>query len=123
MGSGKINDILKHLLISDHLGPKGTLFYSKIVYSGSVIEDDETNSTFLKALKTPIVQIPPNNLMQFLNEHIRVKKKYYAIYKFVMNDFKEPNHIMKRIIEKHKLDFFKTSRVNINSNTNRPPIN
>jgi hypothetical protein len=29
--SGKTNDVLKHLLIADHLDPKGTPFYSKIV--------------------------------------------------------------------------------------------
>jgi hypothetical protein len=40
--------------------------------------------------------------MEFLNEHLKVKKKYYAIYKNIMNDFKEPNNIMKKILEKHK---------------------
>jgi hypothetical protein len=33
MGSGKTNDVLKHLLISDNLGPENKPFYSKIVYS------------------------------------------------------------------------------------------
>jgi hypothetical protein len=40
---------------------------------------------FKKVLKTQIVQIPPNNLMQFLSEHLRVNLKYYGIYKFAMN--------------------------------------
>jgi hypothetical protein len=56
-------------------------------------------------LKIPIINIPPNNLMEFLKEHIRVKKKYYAISKYVMNDFKDPNKIMQRILDKHKLYF------------------
>jgi hypothetical protein len=34
MASGKINDILKHLMISDNLGENNKGFYSKIVYSG-----------------------------------------------------------------------------------------
>jgi hypothetical protein len=76
MGSGKTNDVLKHLMMTDSLGPNGSPFYSKIVYSGSVSEDDETYTTFKKALKTPIIQVPPNKLMEFLNEHLRVKKKY-----------------------------------------------
>jgi hypothetical protein len=38
----------------------------------------------------------PSNLIQFLNEHLRVKKKYHAIYKVAMNDFKEPNDRMKK---------------------------
>jgi hypothetical protein len=82
MGSGKTNDVLKHLIITDSLGPNGSSFYSKIVYSESVGEDDETYATVKKALKTPIIQVPPNMLMEFLNEHLRVKKKYYAIYKY-----------------------------------------
>jgi hypothetical protein len=46
MGSGKINNALKHLMMTDSLGPNGSPFYSKIVYSGSVEEDDEAYSTF-----------------------------------------------------------------------------
>jgi hypothetical protein len=49
--------------------------------------------------------------MEFLNEHLRVKKKYYAIYKYVMNDFKEPNKTMQRILDKHKTRFFGTRRI------------
>jgi hypothetical protein len=72
MGSGKTNDVLKHLMMADSLGPNVSPFYSKIVYAGSVGEDDETFATFKKALKTPILQVPPNKLMEFLNEHLRV---------------------------------------------------
>jgi hypothetical protein len=46
LGSGKTNDVLKHLMMSDSLGPYGSPFYSKIIYSGYVGEDDETYSTF-----------------------------------------------------------------------------
>jgi hypothetical protein len=74
MGIGKTNDVLKSLLISDNLGENNKGFYSKIVYSGSVGEDDETYTTFKKVLKTPIVNVPPEKLMQFLKEHIRVQK-------------------------------------------------
>jgi hypothetical protein len=52
MGSGKTNDVLKHLLITDNLGGNNnTGFYNKIVYCGSVGEDDETYTTFKKFLK------------------------------------------------------------------------
>jgi hypothetical protein len=106
MGSGNSNDVLKHLMMTDSLGPNESPFYSKIVYSGSVGEDDETYATFKKALKTPIIQVPPKKHMEFLNEHLRVNKKYYAIYKYIMNDFKEPNKTMQKILEKHKSQFF-----------------
>jgi hypothetical protein len=74
MGSGKTNHVLKHLIISDNIGGNNKTFDSKIVYSGSIGEDDKTYNTFKKALKTPIVNVPPDKLMQFLKEHIRVKK-------------------------------------------------
>jgi hypothetical protein len=57
-------------------------------------------------LKIPKIQVPSNKLMEFLNEHLRVKKKYSAIFKYIMNDFREPKKIMQRILEKHKSQFF-----------------
>jgi hypothetical protein len=105
MGPGKTNDVLKHLMITDSLRPNGSSFYSKIVYSGSVGEDDETYATFKKALKTPIIQVPSNKLMEFLNEHLRVKEKYYAIYKNIMNDFREPNKTIQRYLKSIKVNF------------------
>jgi hypothetical protein len=66
--------------MTDFLGQNGSPFYSKRVYSGSVGEDDETYATFNKASKIPIIQVPPNKLIEFLNEHLLVKKKYYEIY-------------------------------------------
>jgi hypothetical protein len=62
IGSEK-NDVLKHLLMTDTLGENNKPFYNKIFYSSSIGEDDETYITFQKALKTPIINIPPNNLM------------------------------------------------------------
>jgi hypothetical protein len=73
-------------MMRDSLGANGSPFYFKIVYSGSVGEDDKTYPAFKKALKSRIIQVPPNKLVEFLNEYLRVKKKYYAIYKYIMND-------------------------------------
>ncbi|GMO19553.1 MAG: hypothetical protein Ta2E_10520 [Mycoplasmoidaceae bacterium] len=50
--------------------------------------------------------------MDFLNKHIRVKKKYYAIFKYLMNHFKEPNETMKRILDKRISNFFGSRRLN-----------
>jgi hypothetical protein len=94
--SAKTNQVLKQLFIVDHLGSLGTPFYSKIALVAVGGEDDETCSTFHKAQKIQIVQIHPHHLMQFLNEHHRVEKKYYAIYTFVMNDCKESNGTIKK---------------------------
>jgi hypothetical protein len=46
MGSCKTNDVLKHLMMTDSLGPNDSTLYSKKVSSGSVEEDDETYFTF-----------------------------------------------------------------------------
>jgi hypothetical protein len=118
MVSGKTNDVLKHLMMTDSLGTNESPFYSKVVYSGSVGKDDETYSTFKKALKTPIIQVPPNKLMEFLNEHLRVKKKYDAIYKYIMNDFKEPYKTMQRILDKLKTRFYSARRIRNNKRIN-----
>jgi hypothetical protein len=56
--------------------------------------------------------------MKFLNEHLRVKKKYYAIYKYIMNDYKEQNKTMQRILEKHKTQLFGTRRIRNNKRIN-----
>jgi hypothetical protein len=110
MGSGKNKWCTKTFNDDWFPGPNVSPFYSKVVYAGSVGEDDETYATFKKALKTPIIQVPPNKLMEFLNEHLRVKKKYYSICKYIMNDFKEPNKTMQRILDKHKTQFFGMKR-------------
>jgi hypothetical protein len=48
MESSQTNDLLKQLLMTGSLVTNGSPFYSKIVYSGSVDEDDETYTTFKK---------------------------------------------------------------------------
>jgi hypothetical protein len=67
MGSCNTNDILKHLMMSDSLRPNGSTFYSKIIYSEAVGENEETYSSFKKALKTPIIHVPPNKPMQYIS--------------------------------------------------------
>jgi hypothetical protein len=57
-------------MLTDSLGPNGSPFYSKLIYVGSVGEDEEIYVAFKKALKTPIIQVLPNKLMEFLTEHL-----------------------------------------------------
>jgi hypothetical protein len=94
MRSGKTKYVFKHLLMKDTLGDKGTPLYSKIVYSGSVGADDKTYYTFKKALITHIINVTHSKLMKFLNELIRFKLKYYANYKYIINDITVPNETM-----------------------------
>ncbi len=68
------------------LEDKRTTFYSQIFYN-DIHTDHETYSTFKKESQKSIINVLSSNLMQFFNEHIRVNKKYYEIYKSIMNDF------------------------------------
>jgi hypothetical protein len=53
-----------------------------------------------------------------------VKKKYYVVYKFKINDAKVLNNTMNKIINKRQHYLFKNSRSSRfnNTNTNRPTI-
>jgi hypothetical protein len=53
--------------------------------------------------------------MEFLNSNLFVKKNIYAIYKYVMNEVKEPNKMMRRLPEKHTSLFFGQRRF-VNNN-------
>jgi hypothetical protein len=103
MGSGKTHSTLKHLLTVEKLF--GEPYYSRIVYAGKTGDDDETYRMFRDQLKTNLTAVKPDELMGFLMRHIKAKKKYYALYKYLISDFKERTDEMNRLIEKHK---FKT---------------
>ena len=96
-GSGKTWNVMRHLLITQKLGP----FYSKIVYAGRNGENDETYRTHKQRLKQYIDEVKPSELLDYLKWHIKKKEKYYALYKFIMSGNKDPNTEMMRIIDKH----------------------
>ena len=61
-GSGKTWNVMRHLLISQKLGP----FYSKIVYAGRNGENDETYRTHKPRLKQWIDEVKPSDLLDYL---------------------------------------------------------
>ena len=103
MGSGKTLEIIKHILITDRMND-GEGYYNLIVFCSTSGGLDKTVQAFLPKIKTPIAFVPDTSLLQFLQCHIRRKKKYYSIYRYVNSNGKKIDEEFKRLIEKHKLD-------------------
>ena len=103
MGSGKTLEIIKHILITDRMND-GEGYYNLIVFCSTSGGLDKTVQAFLPKIKTPIAFVPDTSLLQFLQCHIRRKKKYYSLYRYVNSGGKKVDDEFKRLIEKHKLD-------------------
>ena len=103
MGSGKTLEIIKHILITDRMN-NGEGYYNLIVFCSTSGGLDKTVQSFLPKIKTPIAFVPDTSLLQFLQCHIRRKRKYYSLYRYVNSNGKKVDEEFKRLIEKHKLD-------------------
>ena len=103
MGSGKTLEIIKHILITDRMND-GEGYYNLIVFCSTSGGLDKTVQAFLPKIKTPIAFVPDTSLLQFLQCHIRRKKKYYSLYRYVNSGGKKIDDEFKRLIEKHNLD-------------------
>ena len=125
-GSGKTYYILKHILLSERLFDKP--YYNLIVFCSTSNGLDKTVLAFKEKIKTPILFLNDSELLPFLEEHVKTKMRYYSMYRFVMNNFKNPDDTMEEIIRanglnnKQKLVKFIANEFN-KYNTNRYPLN
>lgn len=103
MGSGKTLEIIKHILITDRMND-GEGYYNLIVFCSTSGGLDKTVQAFLPKIKTPIAFVPDSSLLKFLHCHIKRKKKYYSLYRYVNSNGKKVDEEFKRLIDKHKLD-------------------
>ncbi len=101
MGSGKSFYLLKHILMSEKLFDQP--YYNRVLYCSTSAGLDKTVMAFLPKIKTPLTFVSDDELLPWLKKHIKTKKKYYALYRYVMNNFKKPEDEVKRIIEKKGL--------------------
>lgn len=101
-GSGKTYYIMKHILLSEKLFEKP--YYNLIVFCSTSNGLDKTVMAFKEHIKTPILFINDNDLLQFLEDHIREKMRYYSIYRYVMSDFKKADETMMQIIRTNGLN-------------------
>ena len=102
-GCGKSRFIIKHILMSEQLFNEP--YYSQIVYCSTSGELDKNISTYVhsKVIKTPLVEIPDNQLMAFLARHLKRKQKFYSMIEYIQSDFKTINKTLQSVIEKHNL--------------------
>lgn len=125
-GSGKTYYILKHILLSERLFDKP--YYNLIVFCSTSNGLDKTVLAFKDKIKTHILFINDTELLPFLEQHVKEKMRYYSMYRFVMNNFKNPDDTMSDIIRanglhtKKKLVKFIAEEFN-KYNTNRYPLN
>ena len=102
-GSGKSRFIIKHILMSEQLFPEP--YYSQIVYCSTSGELDKTISTYIHSniIKTPLIEVPENQLMAFLERHLKRKRKFYSMIEYINSNFKTINKTLNHSIEKHNL--------------------
>jgi hypothetical protein len=110
-GSGKSRFIIKHVQMADRI-IGGLPYYSLICYCSTSGELDRTVQVHLDAnnIKTPLVQISDDNLMNFLSRHLRRKKKYYAMIEYIRSKMKKINPTLQKSIDKHNFKFFVPDR-------------
>jgi hypothetical protein len=82
-GCGKSRFIIKHILMADRLS--GGRYYSLIAYCSTSGEMDNTVQTYMESnvIKTPLCQVSDDKLMDFLARHLKRKRKYYAMVKYL----------------------------------------
>ncbi len=101
MGAGKSFFIWRHIMITERLFKQP--YYSKIIFCSSSGKLDKTAEVLSKNVKTPICYVKEDNLLLYLQRHLKRKLKYYALVKHVMSRMKDTNNEMRRLIQKHSL--------------------
>ena len=102
MGSGKSFWIWKHIMITERLFKNP--YYSKIIFCTSSGKMDRTSEAFSEKVKTPIDFVKEEDLIPYLEKHLKRKNKYYAIVRHVMSRMRKADVEMNRLIQKHSLE-------------------
>jgi hypothetical protein len=113
-GCGKSRFILKHILMCDRLAVGSNKvgkvepdphYYSLIAYCSTSGELDQTVQSYLDAnvIKTPLIQVKDNKLMEFLDKHLKRKKKYYSMIKYLQKE--KINETLQHSVDKHNFKY------------------
>jgi hypothetical protein len=99
-GCGKSRFIIKHIFMTDTIND-GNPYYSLICYYSTSGEMDRTVQSYLESgiTKTPLVQVPDTELLDFLNKHLHRKKKYYSMIEYLQRKVITPK--LQHSIDKH----------------------
>jgi hypothetical protein len=106
-GCGKSRFIIKHILMCDRLAGDQKHYYSLIAYCSTSGEMDNTVQTYMDAnvIETPLVQVSDDHLMEFLARHLKRKKKYYSMVKYMRKHV--ITKTLQQSIDKHMLKVWK----------------
>lgn len=99
MSGGKTYQVMKHILITERLFKEP--LYDTILFSSTSGNLDKTVSSMKPQIKSPIKYVSDNELMTYLEKHLKNKMKFYAIMEFINSGGKEINDVMKHLIEKY----------------------
>lgn len=99
MGCGKTYFIMKHIMITERLFNKP--YYDSIIFTSTSGQLDKTATTLQKEIKTDITYVPHEELLPYIQKHIRNKMKFYSVMEYINK--KEVNDIFKKILEKYKM--------------------
>jgi hypothetical protein len=82
-------------------------YYSLIAYCSTSGHLDQTVQTNLDAaiIKTPLVQVKDDKLLAFLARHLKRKKKYYSMIKYLKKNM--ITETLQHSVDKHNLKFWK----------------
>jgi hypothetical protein len=104
-GCGKSRFIIKHILMCDRLA--AGRYYSLIAYCSTSGEMDSTVKTYLesKVIKAPLCQVSDDDLMKLLARHLKRKRKYYSMVKYLRKHV--ITKTLQNSIDKHMLKVWK----------------
>jgi len=101
MGGGKTYWIMKHILITERLFKQP--YYDTIIFTSTSGTLDKTVSSMASQIQTPINYVSDDELLPYLEKHLKNKMKFYAVMEFINSDGEEINEIMEHILNKYKL--------------------
>jgi hypothetical protein len=100
MGSGKSYTIMKHIFMTEHMFPEE--YYDFIIFTSTSGALDKTVETLKSKVKGKVLYVDDENLLQFLNKHLKHKMKFQSFVKYIEDD--EVDETMQKLIKKHHLD-------------------
>ena len=100
-GGGKTYLLIEIILYAERYLPKP--FFNQIIFSSTSDGMDKTLEMFKKEIKTPIEFVPADNIMKRLQMHIRRKKKFYSMMKYINSHGEKVDDIMKKAGKKYHL--------------------
>ena len=100
-GGGKTYTLIEIILFTE-MYRKEPIF-NQIIFSSTSDGMDKTLDMFRKVIKSPIEFVPEDKLIQRLDGHIKRKKKFYSMMKFIKSNGKTVDDIMKKTAKKYRL--------------------